>query len=164
MNSKVISITRATSANENASLCGPCGGQCCSRMPGALLPSDLANETDQQAVWARVQELLATGRYAIDYLKGRDLPTYPRWTDERFYYLRPAIVGNEHRTFDVSMGGKCTFQGSMGCALSETARPTQCKLLVPAPNGKCSYSERWQGLASIARAWAPYYAQFEALW
>lgn len=164
MNSKVISITRVTDAKENASLCAPCGGRCCSRMPGAFLPSDLANEENQDAVWTRVQELLATGRYVFDKLKARDLPSYPKWSDESFYYFRPAVVGWEGKPFDTSYGGQCTFHRPTGCELSEKTRPAQCKLLEPAADNKCSYPKEWQGLPAVARAWASYYPRIEALW
>jgi hypothetical protein len=164
MNSRVINITRVTSANENASLCAPCGGKCCSNMPGAFLPSDLANENDPEAVWARVQQLLATGRYAIDRLKGRDMPSYPEWSDEFLYYLRPAVAGSEGKLFDSSFGGKCNFHQVNGCELQEEARPAQCKLLTPAADSKCSYPAEWKGLQAVARAWEPYYPRFESLW
>lgn len=155
-------LLKITSANANARLCGSCGGKCCQRLPGSVLPSDLAE--DAVGIARRVQDLLATGRYAIDAYENWDKAGPRDMEPKKQYFLRPAVQGYEGQVLDLSWGGACTFHSSTGCELDEATRPGECKMLIPANDKRCGFGDTgWTGRPSVAAAWAPYHDMLEDL-
>ena len=148
------SVIRIVDANANASVCTPCGGQCCQRMPGTVFPADLDPNLRFMTIAGKAKAMLESGRYAIDWWEGS--PIEGDTSLEPGYYLRPATKGNEGLWSDPGWGGACTFHTDTGCSLSEEERPTECKALKPVSPGKCEMPEDWEGRRTGAKAWWPY--------
>lgn len=148
------SVIRIVDANADASICTPCGGQCCQRMPGTVFPADVDPQLRRLVIWKKTRALLESGRYAIDWWEGS--PMEGEKSGGPGYYLRPATKGNEGKVADPSWGGACTFHTDQGCELSEENRPSECKALKPVSPGKCEMPEGWDGRRTGAQAWWPY--------
>lgn len=152
-----VQIIKIESANANPTLCVPCGGKCCQQAPGAVLPMDLMPDNDETKLEERIQQLLMTGRYAIDWWEGSPFSSVKRGSQYRQgYYLRPATKGKEGQVYDASWGGACTFHSSVGCELPDESRPGECKLLIPKPSQQCGYAKDWEGKRTVAQLWWPY--------
>jgi hypothetical protein len=109
------------SNNENADLCGPCGGQCCKSYPGAYHPAQFGPNLEG------VEQLLRAGKAAIDWWEG-ELRDY----EGTSYYLRAAIAG-VNSVFHPAFGGSCAMLTETGCSLSWDVRPLDCRMLKPMP-------------------------------
>lgn len=147
-------VIKIVSANVNASLCTPCGGKCCSHMPGTIYPIDISPNLDRDEIFIKVHDLLQTGRWAVDQWDG-DPEMEDDWDGVTTgFYLRPATKGKEGKWFDASWGGDCTFHSSRGCELSVIERPTDCRTLVP-HESDCYQPEGWSKHSGVA-AWYPF--------
>lgn len=152
----------AVPPNEDAKLCAWCDGQCCRSMPGTYHPADLGQNKEQ--IYQRLVCLFLNYEAAVEWVDGNSRTTCPRscvWSD-RCFYVRPRIRGVfniEHR----SSGGECQhFTSGRGCALPFSARPFQCRALVPTRDIRCQPT----GTACVLRedaepfaltsAWLPY--------
>lgn len=133
---------------ERPDLCGPCGGKCCKRAPGAAFPEDFG-APDRAAVAVALKARLATGRWAVDWWEGD-----PTGGDRgHAYYLRPAIVGKEGQHQDAGWGGACTFLSGAGCTIA-AERPSGCRGLEPKADQFCE--DRYGGKKEACIAWIPY--------
>jgi hypothetical protein len=156
-------IDANASANVNPGLCGPCGGRCCKQMPGGMFPADVDESLDPAKLHARVRELLQGGHYSIDSFVGNPFEYRRGVPKGTGYYLRPAVKGEEGSWSSESWGGACTFHTDTGCPLPDAERPTECRLLTPAPDDRCTFPEGWEGKRTVAQAWWPYREVLEAL-
>lgn len=139
--------------NQNADLCTPCGGKCCKAIPGIYWPEDFGSSHDE--VIANVRAAIATGKTTLDYWEG--VTTYD------MYYVRPATKGMEGASIDPSEGGECTHLTAVGCALTWTERPTQCRALEPKPgrggsvdSRACAAPPAYATKLAAAKAWQGY--------
>ncbi len=117
---------------ENHAICAECGGKCCKRMPGIVLPDDLKKPLKES-----VMELLFTGKYAVDWWEGD-----PRDDEDEYsyvYYIRPKVKGHEKKLLHPSWGGECIFLTDTGCELPFEQRPAECRMLEPVRSGECIY-------------------------
>jgi hypothetical protein len=129
MNEKVIPIK----TNENAEVCGKCGGQCCQWAPGILSVDQIAPGGDIQDFIREVRELLRSGKYILTNIGVQGL-------DKEFLAVAPrgsTSVGSS-RFFNDNFG-KCIFLKDDGCSLSTLRRPGECLLLIPDKDLKCKY-------------------------
>jgi hypothetical protein len=134
----------------NAERCTSCGGRCCKHMPGTSSPEDWG-APDEDAMAARIDGALRTGKWAIDWLDADED------VGSRVFYLRPAIKGKEGDVFDPSWGGTCTMLGPKGCALEYEQRPHGCRELVPGlPDAPCLRPDTTMPKITDAGLWAPY--------
>jgi len=139
--------------NETAAQCVICKGVCCRAMPGVIFPDDVTP--------GQVKEMLASGRYAIDWWEGD-----PReGMDElpQAEYLRPAIKGMEGWQRDPSWGGECTFLTPTGCELAYENRPRECRGLIPGVDGPPCFTPPAVSKKAAAIAWLPLRAFLLAL-
>lgn len=143
-------IMEIVSANANADLCSPCGGQCCKHMPGICLPQDLSPTLDETEMYVNISDRLKTGRWVID---------DHLWSK----FILPAVKGHKGRTGGFEQG-PCTFHSDAGCELSETDRPSECKALKPHPKrlGYCQMPEGW-GWKMKDEIWKPFQHLFDQL-
>lgn len=146
-------IIPIVSANANPSLCTPCGGKCCSHMPGTMFPEELSPSSDPDEIFIKVHDLLLTGRWSIDLWEGNP-GLEETWNEVPGYYLRPATKKMQGHWFDASWGGDCTFHSVTGCELSEIERPTDCKTLIPHETN-CHQPEGWSKFSGVI-AWYPF--------
>lgn len=118
---------------ENVELCSSCGGACCKRFPGVLLPEDVRGdmlevltEKFRNLEWA-IDSWEGDPRF--DWLEGGLSPDEFK---SNVYWLRPAIVGIG-RLFHYCWGneGACVYLRKDGCALSPEDRPYGCRWLRP---------------------------------
>jgi hypothetical protein len=134
-------------------------------MPGSLLPRDVSDTLDTVAIKKSLLAMLESGKYSVDHYVGdpfadpKSLLSY----SVNGYYVRPAVKGAEHRWFDDSWGGACTFHSESGCDLSEDSRPSECRALTPAIDAGCHMPEGWEGKRSVAQAWWPFQAVLKEL-
>lgn len=91
-------------------LCTQCGGACCKTLPGATLPFQFGNNSED--IRKNVKAALLTEKYIIDGQAGQ--------FKDRFWTLRPA-----------KRNGACVFLDSSGCTLSVEQRPAACLALIP---------------------------------
>jgi hypothetical protein len=121
--------------NENASMCGTCGGQSCKAYPGLAWPDDFWKDIE-----SGLYEALSSGNWEIDWWEG--------YLDgvSCLYFIRPAVkIDDRNRDKCLRRGlwtGECIFLGKQGCSLIWDKRPTQCKALKPGmKDGKpeCDY-------------------------
>ena len=134
-------------------ICGPCGGKCCKGMPGHASPKDfgLPKETS-------LRKAIASGKWAIDWWEGDPRSGIdgedPGYMDQ-CYYVRPATVGKEGKTYDASWGGVCTFLTDTGCLLEPKDRPLGCTVLEPvAGEVECKIHGFTKQAAALS--WFPY--------
>ena len=108
-------------------ICGPCGGQCCLKVPGANWPQDFG----LPRIKKQLREALDSGRYAIDWWEGD--PRHDYHDDDEMgcaYFVRPAVKGMEGVLRDPTWGGPCTFlEEGVGCVLDPKQRPRACRWL-----------------------------------
>lgn len=117
---------------ENLAICAECGGKCCKRMPGIVLPDDIGEPLKE-----KVMTLLLTGKYAIDWWDGD-----PRDGDDEYsqaYYIRPKTKGHEKKLLHPAWGGECVFLTDTGCELPFEQRPAECRMLEPVESGECKH-------------------------
>lgn len=137
------------------SICGPCGGDCCKRMPGAAFPEDFG-APDEEKLRATLTARLASGKWSIDWYNGDPRPDAPaQWMHrlERAYFLRPATIDGVDEIVDPSHGGTCAHLTPAGCSIFED-RPRGCRGVIPLKNGPClaSYGRK----TDAAIAWLPF--------
>lgn len=134
--------------NERPDICGPCGGECCRRAPGAYHPSQFGPKL------GGVRELLASGVAAIDW--------YENFSPQHAagYYLRPARIDGRS-VFDPSWGGTCVNLTPAGCRLPFERRPYICRNLKPRRNRHCRVEKGVFGESlsyrEVATVWEPYF-------
>lgn len=124
------------------SLCAPCGGQCCKKLPGCAYPEDFPTKEALQAA-------LDSGRWCIDWWDGDAREGMDELS--RTLFVRPAIKGHEGQREHASWGGECTFLGPNGCELKPSKRPTECRSLEPRKDD--CYMHNGHGKKSAAVAW-----------
>jgi Fe-S-cluster containining protein len=128
---KVINI-----ANENASACTPCGGQCCKGMPGIYHPDDLFSNMSDVEIKNKMITMLESGTIVF---------TDNEISDSRGKYsirvesLVPRAGNRTKNWYQPFNYGQCINLGDTGCTLSSDERPRECRALVPSPEGasKC---------------------------
>lgn len=140
---------------ENKEICSTCGGHCCERLPGCLMPSDLGLVTEK-----KIRTLLASGNYCVDSWTGDVRPGMDIWDDS--FFLRPAIRGREFKPVDLSWGGCCTFLLTNGCKLLLQDRPAGCQQLEP-KRGQGTCVVHGAGKREAARAWAKWHELFTVI-
>ncbi len=129
--------------------CSPCGGACCKRRPGNMVPQDLKVQTTEEFKY-KVLELLMTGNYVVD--------TYDWKEGEEWFnllYLRPRTVGwkrgwMDHHTFL----DPCVFLTDNGCKLSHDDRPRYCRTLKPKETATADCTPMDDN--TPLKAWFPY--------
>ena len=126
--------------NENAALCGPCGGRCCKSVPGYTFPSDFGQTVEEME--RQIIAALRTGKFCVD-----------DDDEEGSNFIRPALIHEEGMIWGhmTKYGGACSLLTSSGCSLSFDKRPTMCRALKP---GICAQ----QGINNqdAIDAWRPY--------
>ena len=134
----------------NQPLCEKCGGACCKRMPGAMLPEDVLHVSGKDSIFDGLCALFATGKYQVDWWIGD--PTGEDREREKAYFVRPtALDDRRSHIYSPSWGGACVFLTSDGCALAPEDRPAECRLLEPKENGGCvGHSGGGKMVAAIA--------------
>ena len=124
---------------ENPEICAVCGGACCKRMPGDLLPSDVKDDKQTKLV-----KMFQSGKYGVG-----------SWTHENHlrYYVRPRKKGDLSIIAEFG-SGECIFLGEKGCELPHNKRPWECRILEPVANGSCiAHSKDWD---KARKAWLPF--------
>lgn len=134
--------------NRNPSICGPCGGQCCKKMPGIVHPDDIEISEEN------LTRLIAEEGYAIDCWENN--PFDDNRDIGRVYYLRPRTIKAKDKVFDYSWGGQCINLGDNGCELDWIVRPAQCRALVPKENHGCFFETHQFSKRELAKAWYPH--------
>lgn len=123
-------------------VCGPCGGECCKRFPGASFPHDWGKTPEK--IQSSLLDALMTGQWCLDIWDGDPKSRWAKATDDhgpgdgrsRSYYVRPAVKGREGHVYDFhSFFEPCTFHTEKGCSIFEK-RPTGCRAVIPDPTGK----------------------------
>lgn len=139
----------------NEKLCKACGGQCCTKLPGATLPEDFKPNLQRN-----LKKALKSGYYAIDWWEGDALE---QDTEKgRSYFIRPATKEKKGVLLDPSWGGTCIFLGPNGCKLPFDSRPSGCKMLEPKPKGtRCI--PRGASKQDSAVAWLKYESLIERI-
>lgn len=145
--------------NQNLGRCGPCGGECCKRMPGYAAPEDTPD-------LAELGRLVLSGRWTFDQWDGDpheetdEVPGLDDLPIPRVLLPRPAIKGHEGKPRHATWGGgTCTLHGPAGCLLTFERRPVQCRALVPGTQGKdCKGGP---SKLDLALAWRPRAADLE---
>lgn len=130
--------------------CTECGGACCKTLPGEVWPADVW--ADSGPDWTRIKEMIRSGRYSIDWWEA-EVPSY---------FLRPATKGSEGLVFQGAWTGECTFLTGTGCPLTESDRPTSCRVLVPSPPN-CHTTHGGHGKEAAKNAWLPWSAKLERI-
>lgn len=131
---KIINIVNA---NENASVCAPCGGQCCQGMPGIYHPDDLFSNMSDEQIKNKMISMLEDGSVVL---------TDNEISDARGKYslrvesLTPRAGRRNMKIWYQPFNyGQCINLGETGCKLSSEDRPRECRALVPSLEGpsKC---------------------------
>lgn len=127
----------------DASLCTPCGGNCCKTYPGIVSPEDVG-APDLERMTQRLEVMLRSGRYTIDWWEGDDVE-----------FVRPAQVGHEGKHRHGGGAGACSLLSESGCVLEHDDRPLGCRGLKPVPKaaGGC---EPHESKEHQVHAWEPY--------
>lgn len=133
---------------ENKEICSRCQGACCKRMPACAMPKDFKDGDLDELVKA-----LKTGKWAVDWLDRAGLLEPTDETQDRAYFMRPAVKGAK-QVYDTSKGGECTFLTSVGCKLPFESRPEGCRLMEPKGSGKCIL--HGANTKQAAMAWMPF--------
>lgn len=148
-----------------STVCGPCGGKCCKRSPGASGPSDWAPDGGKPDFDA-IAEALRGGRWLVDWWMGDPRPGMNE--TDRAYFLRPAVVGYEGRVLaeddcsivfsTLGQAGVCTFLTDDGCEADR--KPAECSALRPTPEAEGCRQAPPTGYATVkqvlAEKWLPY--------
>lgn len=138
--------------NEDFSVCGACGGDCCRTRPGIEAPGRFLAAANPAEELAR---LLASGLWVLDthhgvpYDPGKGEKGDP---DRIILYPRPA-TGQERAEgsiFALPGAGECVLLGDDGCTLPFPERPKACQALEPAADFACTSS--WSRF-DAAREW-----------
>jgi hypothetical protein len=110
------------------SVCDLCKGACCKTYAGIYAPEDF----NRKITTAFLIHLLLTKMFTIESMDDG--------TDSD-YYLRPRYFEEEPINPSLYGGGVCiNWNGDVGCLLSESDRPYQCRTLIPLPErGSCNY-------------------------
>lgn len=144
----------------DATICGPCGGECCRYYPGIASPEDFG-APDVDVMRSRLNEALTSGRWAVDWWEGDPRPYDERGDDGADDYrsssefIRPAMKGHEGQLSHAGWSGPCTFfTEGKGCALEHDARPRNCRGLIPMVGASCA--EKDVSKVDYVRAWEPY--------
>lgn len=137
--------------NERPDVCGPCGGECCKRMPGNFHPADFGPGLEG------LEKALADGVAEVDWVECYVGPDGGLDDNAEGYFVRTAIVGHRRVYNPVWGGGVCVNLTEAGCRFAFADRPRECRELVPADVlGSCrnvgGYSGKWQA----ADAWWPF--------
>ena len=143
---------------ENAALCTTCGGKCCKRMPGEMIPEDVCRMYPSATLHGSVNAALASGKIVVDWWEGdpRDISYDAEDYMDRCGYLRPRAYTDDPLSVKCgSWGGSCNFLGVEGCELSPEMRPLSCSLLEPQEDGSCLMHDGG-GKKAAALAWLPY--------
>lgn len=138
--------------NEDFSVCGACGGDCCRTRPGIESPGRFlaaANPAEE------LSRLLASGLWVLDthhgvpYDPGKGEKGDP---DRIILYPRPATRQEQAAgSLRVVPGaGECVLLGDDGCTLPFAERPRACQALEPAADFACTSS--WTRF-DAAREW-----------
>ena len=133
--------------NENPILCAECGGKCCKKYPGTLLPLDVPGGPTEESILA----LVRTGKYCLD--------ANCVYTEEDIEHailnVRPRVKGfldsEVHIIFDHLYRNRnleCCFLEENGCSLSFDERPGVCKNLIPVKGEECE-----MGRINILSSW-----------
>lgn len=138
--------------NEDRTICGACGGECCRTRPGIESPERFlaaANPAEELA------HLLASGLWVLDTHYG--VPYDPEKgekgdPDRIILYPRPATRQEraEGSLQVVPGAGECVLLGDRGCTLPFEERPRACRALEPASDFACTSS--WTRF-DAAREW-----------
>jgi len=108
----------------NKEVCRACNGKCCKKIPGCAMPQDFGPEINLDEA---LKIALASGKWAVDWIENVN-------TEERSYFIRPGIKGHV-QVYDWANMGECVFfLEHLGCQLSDSERPTGCRLLEPKPS------------------------------
>lgn len=120
---------------ENHELCAACGGVCCKRMPGALMPEDVRGD-----LATVLKDKFRVGEWAIDWWEGDprqeaidpfEGPFDWKGRKSQAYFLRPAMVGADQLFHSAwKYDGICVYW-SNGCLLQPDDRPFGCRWLMP---------------------------------
>ena len=137
---------------ESPEVCASCGGSCCNSLPGAFSPADL--RADDGSFVQRLSELLASGKYSIDWWEGD--PTGGELS--LAYFVRPATK-NSRGIMDASWGGECNLHTPTGCPLPLAERPSGCATLAPSEGGKNCKKGYTKRKACVD--WIPYTKKIE---
>lgn len=138
--------------NEDFSVCGTCGGDCCLTRPGIDAPARFLAAPNPAEELTR---LLASGLWVLDTHYGVPYDPAKGETgdpDRIILYPRPATrqeqaAGSLHA---VSGAGECVLLGDNGCTLPFAERPRACQALEPAADFACTSS--WSRF-DAAREW-----------
>jgi len=120
-------MTFSSKGVEIPEICTKCGGKCCKNYPGGATPEDF-DAPDEKLMYDKILMALKSGRWTIDW-EGTG--------DDKIYFIRPAIKGNEGSIFDHAYEGECTFLTSSGCELNLGERPEACRMLIPKITERC---------------------------
>lgn len=144
---------------ESSAMCGSCGGKCCKNLPGSTHPDEWGDNPQQ--IRNAIVEALLSGKWAVDCWDGDPRPG-KSWDDDDALscamYVRPRRKGAPVWDKAWSDGRHpCILLTPTGCSLSHDARPSECRGLVPHPEGamKCESSEEFDKRQN-AIAWIPY--------
>lgn len=140
--------------------CTACEGACCKHLPGHAAPQDFGITKGE--IEDGVRQALRSGKWQIDMWSGKAaLPKSERKVHDP-YLIRPTCLdGNEDRTFSYSWGGRRIFLTDKGCTLEPSARPYECRMLEPRPNGECK--KHYVNKLSTAEMWIESAVDLESL-
>jgi|GEM_PF-1110103 len=147
-----MTTNRSPKSNEDAALCGACGGDCCRTRPGIEAPERFLAAANPAEELAR---LLASGLWVLDTHYGVPYDPAKGETgapDRIILYPRPA-TRREHAAGSLQAvpgAGECVLLGDHGCTLPFTERPRACQALEPAADFACTSS--WSRF-DAAREW-----------
>ena len=146
--------------NERPEVCTTCGGKCCQNAPGGYFPSDFGDT--EAEIRAGVQAALLGGTAA---LSGYDEEPFvhPPIQGYEGIVQEVAVVSPFARLTGVYPKSPCANLTPAGCSLEFDRRPTQCRVLVPDPEGKVCRLPSSVSDEACREAWAPFLDLFNDL-
>ncbi|MFV0484717.1 MAG: hypothetical protein ACK5MU_00590 [Candidatus Saccharimonadales bacterium] len=136
--------------NENADLCGRCGGQCCKATPCTYFPSDFGEILTMDALLERIHAGKAT-LLRVEGCQSRVMTSRTRDHDGLDVISREEWVLNGRK---IPYLRECALLTPTGCSLSLAERPSAGAMYVP--RFICGVRSCYMPRVSVRESWDPY--------